>query len=134
MVASSAGATFDSIPPQFTTMISEMKAGDVSQPVRGPSGYQLIQLAETRDAAQVKQVDEYRAQAILIDPVRVGGDEVARQKAEEMLSRIGKGEDMGKLAKEFSSPDLNAEGPGASLTGSPRTNGATQIGSANRAC
>jgi len=71
--------TFDSIPPQFTAMISEMKAGDVSQPVRGPSGYQLIQLAETRDASQVKQVEEYRAQAILIDPIRVGGNEVARQ-------------------------------------------------------
>ena len=119
--------TFDSIPPQFTTMISEMKAGDMSQPVRGPSGYQLIQLAETRDASQTKQVEEYRAQAILIDPVHVGGNEVARQKAEEMLSRICKGEDMGKLAKEFSSPDLNAENGGV-LDWFTQNQWGTQIG------
>ena len=119
--------TFDSIPPQFTTMISEMKTGDVSQPVRGPSGYQLIQLAETRDASQTKQVEEYRAQAILIDPVRVGGNEVARQKAEEMLSLISKGEDMGKLAKEFSSPDLNAENGGV-LDWFTQNQWGTQIG------
>ena len=119
--------TFDSIPPQFITMISEMKAGDMSQPVRGPSGYQLIQLAETRDASQTKQVEEYRAQAILIDPVHVGGNEVARQKAEEMLSRICKGEDMGKLAKEFSSPDLNAENGGV-LDWFTQNQWGTQIG------
>jgi peptidyl-prolyl cis-trans isomerase SurA len=100
--------TVDSIPPQFTSLIAGMKAGDVSQPIRGPAGYQLIQVAEVRDAQNVV-VDEYRAQAILIDPTVVGGDEVARQRAEELYSRIIKGEDMGKLAKEFSSKDLNAD-------------------------
>lgn len=98
----------DAIPPQFTSMISEMKPGDVSQPVRGPSGYQLIQVVEKRDS-QSNQVDEYRAQAILIDPNTVGGDVVARQKADSILERVKKGEDMGKLAKEFSSKDLNAD-------------------------
>lgn len=100
--------TANSIPPQFTAMISEMKAGDVSQPVRGPSGYQLIQVVDVRDQKN-NVVDEYRAQAILIDPMVVGGNEVARQRAEEILGRIAKGEDMGKLAKEFSSKDLNAD-------------------------
>lgn len=100
--------TANSIPPQFTAMIGEMKAGDVSQPVRGPSGYQLIQVVDVRDQKN-NVVDEYRAQAILIDPMVVGGNEVARQRAEEILGRIAKGEDMGKLAKEFSSKDLNAD-------------------------
>jgi peptidyl-prolyl cis-trans isomerase SurA len=100
--------TVDSIPPQFTSLIAGMKAGDVSQPIRGPAGYQLIQVAEVRDAQNVV-VDEYRAQAILIDPTVVGGDEVARQRAEEIYGRLIKGEDMGKLAKEFSSKDLNAD-------------------------
>jgi peptidyl-prolyl cis-trans isomerase SurA len=101
----------DSIPPQFTSLIAGMKAGDVSQPVRGPAGYQLIQVVEVRDARNVV-VDEYRAQAILIDPTVVGGDEVARQRSEEIYGRLVKGEDMGKLAKEFSSSDLNAESGG----------------------
>ncbi|HWR95513.1 MAG TPA: peptidylprolyl isomerase [Arenimonas sp.] len=100
--------TVNSIPPQFTAMIGEMKAGDVSQPVRGPSGYQLIQVVDVRDPKN-NVVDEYRAQAILIDPTTVGGNEVARQRAVELKERIAKGEDMGKLAKEFSSKDLNAD-------------------------
>ena len=44
--------TVDSIPPQFTSLIAGMKAGDVSQPIRGPAGYQLIQVAEVRRRAE----------------------------------------------------------------------------------
>lgn len=100
--------TFESIPPQFTSLISSMKAGDVSEPIRGPTGYQIITVAEVREV-QNSFVEEFQAQAILIDPNLVGGDEVARQRADEIHSKILKGEDMGKLAKEFSSPDLNAD-------------------------
>lgn len=100
---------FDAIPPQYTAMISAMKPGEVSQPIRGPNGYQLIQLVEVRDAAAVSEIIQYRAQAILIDPNTVGGNEVARQRAEELRARLDKGEDMAALAKQFSSPDLNAE-------------------------
>ncbi len=104
--------TYDSIPPQFTSLISEMKAGDVSEPIRGPSGYQLIHVAEIRDSKAIQLVDEFRAQAILIDPAIVGGNEVARQRVEEIHARLVKGEDMAKLAKEFSSADLNADSGG----------------------
>ena len=100
--------TFDAIPPQFTSLISSMKAGDVSEPIRGPAGYQIITVAEIREVNN-SLVDEYHAQAILIDPNLVGGEEVARQRADEIHARIMKGEDMGKLAKEYSSPDLNAD-------------------------
>lgn len=119
--------TFDSIPPQFTTMISEMKAGDVSQPVRGPSGYQLIQVAEIRDSKATQFIDEYRAQAILIDPNIMGGNEVARQRAEEIHGRLIKGEDMAKLAKEFSSKDLNAD-TGGILEWFTQNQWGTQVG------
>jgi peptidyl-prolyl cis-trans isomerase SurA len=100
--------TMDSIPAQFTTMLAQMKAGDITEAVRGPSGYQLIQVADVRDSQAAQVIQEYRAQAILIDPNSVGGNEVARQRAEELRERVGKGEDFGKLAKEFSSEDMNA--------------------------
>lgn len=104
--------SFESIPPQFSDMINSMKAGDVSQPIRGSSGYQLIQLVDIRDAQSTRQVEEFQAQAILIDPALVGGDEIARQKADDLRSRIIKGEDFGKLAREFSSKDLNSANGG----------------------
>nr|MBP7371085.1 peptidylprolyl isomerase [Arenimonas sp.] len=100
--------SYESIPAQFASLISSMKPGDVSEPVRGPSGYQLITVAQIRDPKD-SVVEEYHAQAILIDPTLVGGDEVARQRAEDIRSQILKGEDMGKLAKQYSSPDLNAD-------------------------
>jgi peptidyl-prolyl cis-trans isomerase SurA len=93
-------------------MINGMKPGDVSEPVRGPSGYQLIQLVDVRDAQSARQVDEFKVEAILIDPALVGGDEIARQRADDLRSRVIKGEDFGKLAKEFSSKDLNADAGG----------------------
>lgn len=104
--------TMDSIPAQFTTMLAQMKAGDITEAVRGPSGYQLIQVADVRDSQASQVIQEYRAQAILIDPNSVGGNEVARQRAEELRERVGKGEDFGKLAKEFSSEDMNAASGG----------------------
>lgn len=103
--------SMDSIPPQFTDLIANMKPGDISQAVRGPSGYQLIQVVDSRDT-QSSQVEEFKVQAILIDPAVVGGDEIARQRADDLRSRILKGEDMGKLAKEYSSKDLNADNGG----------------------
>ena len=100
--------SYDSIPSQFASMINAMKPGDVSEPVRGPSGYQLITVAEIRDQ-KATLVDEYQAQAILIDPNLVGGNEVARQRAEDIHGQLLKGGDMAKLAKQYSSPDLNAD-------------------------
>lgn len=104
--------SLESIPPQFSAMINGMKPGDISEPVRGPSGYQLIQLVDIRDAQTTRQVDEFKVEAILIDPAVVGGDEIARQRADDLRSRIIKGEDFAKLAKEFSSKDLNADNGG----------------------
>lgn len=103
--------SMDTIPPQFTALIGGMKPGDISDAVRGPSGYQLIQVVDTRDT-QSNQVEEFRAQAILIDPANVGGDEAARLRAEDIRNRILKGEDMAALAKQYSSPDLNADNGG----------------------
>lgn len=100
--------SYDSIPSQFASMINAMKPGDVSEPVRGPSGYQLITVAEIRDQ-KATLVDEYQAQAILIDPNLVGGNEVARQRADDIHGQLLKGGDMAKLAKQYSSPDLNAD-------------------------
>ncbi len=99
--------SFDAIPPAFVNMIREMKAGDVTNPVRGPSGYQLIKLIDTR--TQEKQMAvQYNALGMMI-PVKAGqNSEVARQKAEDLRNRILAGEDFGKLARENSTEEMNA--------------------------
>ena len=53
--------TYDSIPPAFATMLQAMQPGQVSEPVRGPNGYQMVQLVERRDSGS-QTIEEYHAQ------------------------------------------------------------------------
>ncbi|MEO6172627.1 MAG: peptidylprolyl isomerase [Arenimonas sp.] len=99
--------TVDSIPPAFVNMIREMKAGDITNPVRGPSGYQLIKLIETREQ-QKQMTTQYHVLGLMI-PIKAGeNDEAARQKAEALHARIVAGEDFAKLARENSAEEMNA--------------------------
>ena len=93
--------TIDAIPPVFANMIRGMKPGEVSQPIRGPSGYQLVQVVEVR-SQQAQQVTEYKAQSILIRTSELVSVETARDKAQRLRERIAAGEDFATLAKEFS--------------------------------
>ncbi len=93
--------TIDAIPPVFANLIRGMKPGEVSQPIRGPSGYQLVQVVEVR-SQQAQQVTEYKAQSILIRTSELVSVETARDKAQRLRERIAAGEDFATLAKEFS--------------------------------
>jgi peptidyl-prolyl cis-trans isomerase SurA len=98
---------YDAIPPNFVNLIREMKPGQVSNPVRGPSGYQLIQVIETRE--QEKQMaTQYKAQGIMIAVKPGENAEAARQKVEDLRAKIVAGEDFGKIAKANSAEEMNA--------------------------
>ncbi|NUS59686.1 MAG: molecular chaperone SurA, partial [Lysobacter sp.] len=56
----------DEIPPTFANMIRQMEPGQVMGPVRGPSGFQLVKLIETKDATgDAPRVIEFHARHIL---------------------------------------------------------------------
>lgn len=96
----------DAIPPAFVGLIQQMQPGQISEPVRGPSGYQLIQLVETREQGR-QTMTEYNAQGIMIRVTPTLPAEAARQKAEDLYARIQAGEDFGKLARENSDDTLS---------------------------
>lgn len=96
----------DAIPPAFVGLIQQMQPGQISEPVRGPSGYQLIQLVETREQGR-QTLTEYNAQGIMIRVTPTLPAEAARQKAEDLYSRIQAGEDFAKLAREHSDDTLS---------------------------
>jgi peptidyl-prolyl cis-trans isomerase SurA len=91
----------DAIPPVFATMLKAMKPGQITEAVRGPSGFQVVQLVEQREA-QPQKITQYHAQDIMVAVNDVVPDEVARQKIEALRERIAKGEDFGKVAREAS--------------------------------
>jgi peptidyl-prolyl cis-trans isomerase SurA len=97
--------SLDAIPPAFATIIRNMQPGQVTEPVRGASGFQIIQLEEVREAAAQKAT-QYNALDILVRTSDVVSVEQARQKIQALRDRIEAGEDFGKVAKEASDDTL----------------------------
>jgi len=98
--------SLDQIPPAYVGLIQGLQPGQISEPVRSPAGYQLIQLVETRQQGQ-QTITEYNALGIMIRVTPTLPAEAARQRAEQIHARLVAGEDFGKLAKEFSDDTLS---------------------------
>ena len=93
--------SYDEIPPLFANLVQGMSPGEVSQPVRGPSGFTLIKLLETRDQSS-KSVTEYNARGILVQTNEVVDAEQAKAKADALHARLVAGEDFAELARKES--------------------------------
>jgi peptidyl-prolyl cis-trans isomerase SurA len=101
----------DEVPPAFTEIIKTMKPGQVTQPIRGVSGFQLLKLVETRDAghAATQQVTEYHAQDLM---VRIGGSvtaEQAKAKIDALRTQLVAGADFATIAKKESDDTATSE-------------------------
>ena len=108
----------DEIPTAFANMISSMQPGQILGPIRGASGFQLVQLVETRSAAEApanaQMVTQYQARHIL---VRVGdktSDADAKARIDTLRARIAGGADFTEVARE-NSDDLNTRSTGGEL-------------------
>ena len=90
-----------SIPPRFAEMIQGLQPGQYTAPVRGPSGFQMVQLVAVREAGP-QTVTEYQADHLLVAINDVVGEEAARRKIDELRARIESGDDFAKIARENS--------------------------------
>ena len=98
----------DEIPPAFATTISTMKPGEVSQALRGPTGFHILKLLGVRKGDR-KVVTEYHARQILIKPSDLLTSAQAQQKAQDLYKRIvDKHEDFAAVAKKDSNDDTTA--------------------------
>ena len=108
--------SLDEIPSTFANAIQGLQVGQLLGPIRGPSGFQLLKLVETRDATQAapQMVTQYHARHIF---VRTGGqldDAQAKAKIDTLAARLAGGADFATLAKE-SSDDANSATKGGDL-------------------
>ena len=96
--------SLNEIPPAFAQTIQQMQTGQVIGPIRGPSGFQLLQLVETRTQAAGggEQVTQFSARQILIKVDDKTDDATAKAEAETLAARIAGGADFAKLAAEAS--------------------------------
>jgi peptidyl-prolyl cis-trans isomerase SurA len=103
--------SYESIPPLFANVLKTMQPGQITQPVRGPSGFQIVQLIETREPTAQK-VTQYKALDIMVRTSDLVSAEAARQKIQALRDRIVAGEDFGKVAKEASDDTLTRNNGG----------------------
>jgi peptidyl-prolyl cis-trans isomerase SurA len=108
--------SMNEIPSAFSELMRAMSPGQVTAPVRGPSGFQLLKLVEVRDASQSapSMVTQYHARHILIRVNDETPDTQARATAETLRARIAGGADFAEIAKE-SSQDPSSQSKGGDL-------------------
>jgi peptidyl-prolyl cis-trans isomerase SurA len=108
--------SLDEVPAAFGQTIRAMQVGQVIGPTRGPSGFQLLKLVETRDASQAapQMVTQYRARHIMVRTSDTVDDAAAKAKLDTLAARIAGGADFAAIAKE-NSDDVTSAATGGEL-------------------
>lgn len=89
------------VPSFFVDVVGKMKAGDVSDPIRSPSGFHIIKMLEAKGVgAQV--ITKTKVRHILIKTNELVNDDDARQKLLALKQRIADGDDFATLARAHS--------------------------------
>jgi peptidyl-prolyl cis-trans isomerase SurA len=99
------------LPTFLNDVIARLKPGEVSPPLRTPTGYHLVRLNEVRGTNQQVIVEQIHARHILMKPNELQDDATVRQKLVQIRERIEKGEDFAGLAQTTS------EDPGSASEG-----------------
>jgi peptidyl-prolyl cis-trans isomerase SurA len=99
------------LPSFVADVIPTMKAGDVTQPIRTPSGLHIFKVLEIRGGQAPALVSQVHARHILMKPTEVMDDETVRQKLAQIRERVLKGESFEAVAS------VTSEDPGSAAAG-----------------
>jgi peptidyl-prolyl cis-trans isomerase SurA len=89
--------------PQFILdQVAHMKPGEVSEPVRTPSGFHIVRLNERRGGEAPVIINQIHVRHILLKTNELDDDETVRQKLAKLRERILKGEDFAGIASTSS--------------------------------
>lgn len=98
------------LPELFGNQMLNLAEGQVSKPFRSGAGFHILKNIEQRGGGE-QLVEQTHARHILVKTSEIMDDAQARQKLLDLRSRIEKGEDFAKLARE------NSEDTGSMLSG-----------------
>ena len=108
------------LPEFILQLVTKLKPGEVSDPVRTPSGFHIVKLNERRGGESQVIINQIHVRHILMKPNELDDDETVRQKLAKLRERILKGEDFAGIASTTSTDpgsapdggDLGWSGPG----------------------
>ena len=100
------------LPSFMADVVTKMKPGEVSHPVRTPSGFHIIKLNTVKSDNQPLIVEQVHARHILMKPNELQDDETVRGRLQTIRDRIASGaEDFAAIAKAVSEdPGSGSEG------------------------
>jgi peptidyl-prolyl cis-trans isomerase SurA len=99
------------LPSVVAEQVAKMKAGDLSEPIRTPSGFHLFKLNEIRGGTQQSVVAQTHARHILLRTNELEDDQTVQQKLGNIRERVNKGEDFGAIAA------VTSQDPGSAANG-----------------
>nr|WP_126452876.1 peptidylprolyl isomerase SurA [Sulfuriflexus mobilis] len=109
------------LPSLFSDVVTSMGKGDISDPIRSPSGFHIVQLTDVRGQDQRHVTKQSLSRHILIRTNELTSDDDARSRLNQLLIRLEGGEDFATLARAHSDDrgsaanggDLGWTSPGA---------------------
>ena len=99
------------LPTFLTDVVAALKPGQVSQPLRTPTGFHLIRLNDVRSSAAKSVERQVHVRHILLKTNELNDDATVRGKLMALRDRILRGEDFAGLA------ETNSEDPGSASQG-----------------
>jgi peptidyl-prolyl cis-trans isomerase SurA len=102
------------LPTFLADTIAKLKPGEVSDPLRTPTGFHIIRLNDMRGSGKKAIENQVHVRHILMKTNELNDDAVVRQKLEAIRQRILKGEDFAGLA-QTTSEDPGSQSQGGDL-------------------
>jgi peptidyl-prolyl cis-trans isomerase SurA len=99
------------IPTLFAEVVVDMGVGEVSEPIRSPSGFHIVKLVDREGEQHV--VTQTQARHILLRPNELVGQAEVRARLEQLAQRIEAGEDFATLARSHSEDPASAANGGS---------------------
>ena len=102
------------LPTFLADTIAKLKPGEVSEPLRTPTGFHIIRLNEVRGSGKKAIESQIHVRHILMKTTELADDATVRQKLSNIRERILKGEDFAGLA-QTTSEDPGSQSQGGDL-------------------
>ena len=99
-------------PSLFTNAVIDLKAGELAGPIRAGNGFHILKMIDRRGGDQ-QMVDQYLVRHILVRPTTLRSSDEAERLIRQLHARISQGEDMARLAREFSDDPGSARNGGS---------------------